>query len=464
MENSQDGFDEGMKLIREVLKEMKELYLNDEKPWVIGFSGGKDSTCVVQLVFRLLEELPSEKRHKKIHIVSNDTLVENPILEKRISKSLKKMREVARKKDLPIVAKKLKPKLEDTFWVNIIGRGYPCPNRWFRWCTDRLKIKPTTSYIEKKVEEQGEVIVVLGARKEESASRAQTMDDYSIPEYNLRGHSDINRAFIYTPIEDWSSEEVWDYLNKSESTWGGDNQELMKLYKKAEAVARPMQIDKSTPPTSGGRFGCWTCTVVGEDKSSKNLIESGEEWLEPLLEFRNWLKEIRNDSSKRQSMRKNDQKRKIKAKKMGREFNPTERGGHQVQGPFTFETRYEILSRLMELQEEMTDRGIDIQLISPQELKAIETIWIYEGADITSITEILDLKDSEDKNWESGSIHEKESKVLEEVSKKYDLSPELIERLLIVENDLSNLSRRTGIYKRLDKIIESQALKEFEEE
>ena len=50
--------------IRSVIEIIKELYLEDMIPWICGYSGGKDSTAVVQLVWYALQELPREKLKK----------------------------------------------------------------------------------------------------------------------------------------------------------------------------------------------------------------------------------------------------------------------------------------------------------------------------------------------------------------------------------------------------------------
>ena len=41
------------------------LYQEDNLPWIVGYSGGKDSTAVLQLVWRAIETLPIESRTKK---------------------------------------------------------------------------------------------------------------------------------------------------------------------------------------------------------------------------------------------------------------------------------------------------------------------------------------------------------------------------------------------------------------
>lgn len=431
-------------------KQMKELYLSDNRPWIIGLSGGKDSTCVTQLVYNMLKNLEPSKRHKTIYIVSNDTLVESPIIEKRIKSTIKKIRESSKKDDLPIKANILTPALNDTFWVNLIGRGYPSPNQWFRWCTDRLKIKPTTKFIKEKVERNGEVVILLGARKSESASRAKTMQEYEIPEYNLRRHSDISGAFIYTPIEDWKQNEVWGYLIQAKSPWGDNNRKLIDLYKKADKEC-PFQTDKSTEPCGSSRFGCWTCTVVDQDRSVEGLIEEGEEWMKPLLEFRNWLQVIRNDESKREKTQKRTRKRRVFSKDLDLEFRAPKHRGHKILGPFTFETRHEILRKLLDLQENVLERKME--LITAEELKAIETILIYEGDDITSLANITG-------EGHSSKSHKSNIKKIKEISKKYDVPERLIEKLMVVENDLSSLSRRVGLYNRLEEVIEENIVTE----
>lgn len=440
-----------MSSYKTVIKEIEELYLNDSRPWIIGLSGGKDSTCVTQMVYYMLKDLDPSNRHKTVYIVSNDTLVESPIIEKRIKSTISKIRKQAEEDNLPIETNILTPALNDTFWVNLIGRGYPSPNQWFRWCTDRLKIKPTTKFIREKVEKSGEVIVLLGARKSESASRARTMKEYEIPEYNLRKHSQISGAFTYMPIEDWDKNDVWAYLIQSPSPWGDNNKELVQLYSKADEEC-PFQTDDEAEPCGSSRFGCWTCTVVDQDRSVEGLVEEGEEWMKPLLEFRNWLKEIRNDETKREDTQKRSKKKKVFSEEVDLDFKAPEHRGHKILGPFTFETRHEILRRLIDLQENKLDKKME--LITPEELKAIETALIYEGDNISSLADIL--------NESVNSVPDKRKDMLEikGISEKHNVPPRLIEKLMVVEKDLSSLSRRVGLYNRLEEVIEEHIVYE----
>ena len=75
--------------LAEIRADMKEEYLQEHQmPWIVGFSGGKDSTILLQLVFEMLLELPPSKRLRHVHVLSNDTLVESPILQNFIDETL----------------------------------------------------------------------------------------------------------------------------------------------------------------------------------------------------------------------------------------------------------------------------------------------------------------------------------------------------------------------------------------
>lgn len=112
---------------KDIKEEMKRVYLHDQRPWMIGYSGGKDSTLLCQLVFEMLQELPEEDRKKKVYIVTSDTLVENPIVKNYMHKMNKAINEASQQKKLNIEAHMLYPETKNTFWSLIIGLGYPTP-------------------------------------------------------------------------------------------------------------------------------------------------------------------------------------------------------------------------------------------------------------------------------------------------------------------------------------------------
>jgi len=411
-----------------IKEEIKEQYLEDNIPWVIGFSGGKDSTAILQLIFYALSELPSSKLNKEIHVLSNDTLVENPNVVKFLDKQLEKIEQFGKQNlfshnpNLFNVFKST-PKLEDTFWLNLIGKGYPSPNRWFRWCTERMKINPTNEYILNTVNKHGKAIIVLGTRKAESSNRSASMAQYEIQGIRLRKHS-LPNAYVYAPISNLSNQDVWVYLINTKNPWGGDNQELLNLYRSASDIMDcPLVIDNTTPSCGNSRFGCWVCTVVDRDRSMSNMIINGEEWMQPLIKFRDWLYEIRDDESKRSKRRRN---------------------GQPGLGPFTMETRKEILEKLLKIENE-----VGIELISLQELVAIQYQWNYDGNFRFSVAEIYSQIKGDNKMISENQISKRrneEFEILEEVCNEFGINPIHIKELMELEREHLSFLRRHNIF------------------
>lgn len=299
--------------INDVIEEMKVVYKNDNRPWIIGYSGGKDSTVVVQLAFTMLESLDPEERTKPIYIVSSDTLIENPIVLGYLKDASNLINIGAKTKKLPLYAEMVHPDYDNSYWTNIIGKGLPTPTSIrFRWCTERLKIKPSNTFIENKVKENGEVIVLLGVRKAESIARKTRIENRQIDGYLLTPHGSLQNTYVYNPIVDFTTDDVWKTLlsNNGRNPWGGDNNELFALYAGSDAGECPFTITKNekgevdSPSCGNSRFGCWICTVVNEDKSLTGFIKNGEDWLQPLLDFREWLLSIRDKHEYRQQYRR----------------------------------------------------------------------------------------------------------------------------------------------------------------
>jgi len=258
--------------------EIRELYLSDETPWVIGYSGGKDSTAILQLCWSAVAELPEDQRTKPIYVISTDTLVENPIVALWVNRSLEQMHVAASEQNVPIRPNRLTPKVSDSFWVNLIGRGYPAPRLKFRWCTERLKIHPSNDFIRRVVQDSGEAILVLGTRKAESSKRAATMARHgkNAVRERLTPNSSMQNCLVYTPIEDWTNDDVWMYLMQRKNTWGYNNKDLLAMYRGATADGEcPLVVDTNSPSCGNSRFGCWVCTLVEGDIWMFAMIRNG---------------------------------------------------------------------------------------------------------------------------------------------------------------------------------------------
>ncbi len=427
--------------VSKIHQQIQDIYRRDDRPWIVGYSGGKDSTAALQLVYYALRDLPPSERRKPVYVLCSDTLVETPPIVNYIKTSLAQIQQAAQAEELPITATLVEPELEDSFWVSIIGKGYPSPNRWFRWCTDRLKIRPANKFIMEKVSRFGEVIVVLGVRRAESATRAQSLQLYRLEGTPLRRHASLTNAYVYAPIEDWSTDAVWVYLLQVPSPWGGNNRSLVTLYRNSQMGECPLVIDTTTPSCGNSRFGCWTCTVVTKDHSMEGFIESGQEWLQPMLDLRNWLAEIRNDPESRSYKR---------------------RTGEEGLGPFTLETRHEILRRLLEVQN-----AVDHELIRPKEVERIHAVWTQEGdwqGGVTAIVQDAALSHLGPAHPESerGYFGPADEAGLRKLCETEGVPSDLVKRLLQAEREAAGLARRRGIYERLDAILDEVWMTEEE--
>ena len=298
--------------LEELIEEIKYVYKSDDRPWVIGYSGGKDSTTVVELVYKMLLGLDPEDRHKNVYIVSSDTLIENPLIKIYLSKMNDLLGQAADRDGLPIKSAMVTPPPNNSFWANVIGRGFPTPrmNGTFRWCTDRLKINPSGEYIQRVIDEEGkEVVVLLGVRKAESIARKRRIEGRELANRLLNRHETIQDAYVYNPIVELTTDDVWDVLLRCDggrTPWGSDNSELVSLYADADSGECPfagIHAGGQTQSCGNSRFGCWVCTVVKEDKSLNGFIKSGHRELIPLAEFRSWLMSIRDNEEYREKKR-----------------------------------------------------------------------------------------------------------------------------------------------------------------
>lgn len=440
--------------LNDLYDEVRTVYLGDNRPWILGFSGGKDSTCMVQLVWNAISGLPKEKQQKKIFIISSDTLVESPKIVEQITNTLDIMEKTAKENELPISTNLVRPILQDTFWVTLLGKGYPAPSTNFRWCTDRLKIDNADRFINDKVSQYGEAIVVLGTRKDESGSRQQLMNLYEIKGSLLSRHSRFAQTYVYTPIRDFITEDVWNYLLQNKNPWGNNNRDLLALYQNAKAGECPLVVDTSTPSCGNSRFGCWVCTVVDKDKSMENMIDNGEEWMEPLLELREELKATQNPEKKLEV-------REIKRRSGQSQFY-TDGTEKITPGPYKMEFRKEFLRHLLLAQKKVRKTGPDPQmtLISIDELHEIQRLWRMENGDWqNSVYQIYEQEIGEkltQMQEDLGQFGKVEQEILKEVCDTHGVPQLVVSKLLHAEFESQGMTRHSKIYGKINKILSEE--------
>jgi len=436
------------KSFAEIFEEIRTVYLNDNRPWIIGFSGGKDSTCMVQLVWNALSSLPAEKLTKKIYVISSNTLVEAPQIAERITDSLDRMEKNAAKIGLPIGTNLLRPKTEDTFWVRLLGLGYPAPTIMFRWCTDMLKISNADRFIQETVSKHGEAIVLLGTRKSESVVRKESMNTYKIDGSVLSRHSQFDQTFVYTPIEDFSSEDVWNYLLENQNPWGEENRDLLAMYQDANASECPLVIDTTTPSCGGGRFGCWTCTVVDKQSYLTNMIENDEknEWMEVLAELRQKLKDTQDSSVWEKYRERKRRSGRIDLKNHGEGHTP---------GPYKMDFRIQYLRDLLkgQMKIQKLKNDPDMELILEEEIHEIQRIWRMEQGDwknsAYAVYAEITGKNLNNVQNELGNFSNTEQELLEETCANHNIPFKLVSNLLNLELKSQGANRHSKVFDKI---------------
>jgi DNA sulfur modification protein DndC len=443
------GLKESARLLAE---EIRAIYLADAAPWVVGYSGGKDSTATLQLVWLALKDLAPEQLTKPVHVISTDTLVENPIVATWVTKSLETMQQAADDQRLPIKAHRLTPEVHDTFWVNLIGRGYPAPRHKFRWCTERMKIKPSNAFITRTVREGGEAILVLGTRKAESAKRSHGMTELEKKRIRdkLSPNDSLPGSLVYSPVENWSNDDVWMYLMQVKNPWGYDNRDLLTMYQGASQDGEcPLVVDTSTPSCGDSRFGCWVCTLVEKDKSMHAMIQNDEEksWMLPLLELRNAL-DVKDDRPLR------DFRRMSGAVQLFHD--------RPIPGPYKQSSREDWLRQLLKAQRWIREngpkyvRGLD--LVTLAELEEIRRIWVVEKHELEDIlprvyAETLGVPYPGRPLDDQGAFGDQELLELREVCEGDELHYQMTRDLLDIGQRFRTMARRSGLYKELESAI-----------
>lgn len=421
-------------------QELLNNFLSDNRPWIVAFSGGKDSTVVLQLVYEMVLSLPKEKR-KKIFVVMSDTKVESPVIEDYLKDTMKMLNESSKELDLEFEAIIVEPKDEEEFWFNLIGKGYPSPTRTFRWCTDKLKIRPTQDTMNEITSKYGSCVLLIGTRKKESINRQKTMEARELNSRGLHPHDYIPNTLVYSAISEWTNDDIWYYLTlHNPPPWKKNHDELLKLYTKAHGGECEFITNTEQPSCGSSRFGCWVCTVVADDKSMKGFIDTGDDWLKPLYDFRFFLKEIREDETKRSAIRRN---------------------GAFGAGPFTTEARKEILNKLLE-----TEQKIGRILITDRQLYLIQKQWSKDFDILNSVEEISNkrgrmLKIQKDEYAKDNIFLHLD--LLNSASKKFDTKEEFIANLLnealdIYSSSLDESQTTSEIKELIEKIIDNECI------
>lgn len=423
---------------------LKEQYLSDNRPWVVTFSGGKDSTTVLHLTVEILFQLKKERKDTKtVYIVSSDTGVEMPVIDAYFHNKIDQLSLFIAKNALNMRVKVVKPDVEESFWTLLLGKGYPSPNQNFRWCTDRLKINPATRFLSSLSGENKSILMLLGVRSDESQTRAESIEKRDRNHRGLVKHDTVPNTFVLSPIKDWTNHEVWTFLKTHEAPWG-KHTDMLSLYHKGSGEGDcNIALNPQAPSCGKTRFGCWVCTVVSKDKSMENMLQSDEDkWMKPLHDFRNKLENYRYDHEKRQDRRRNGQK---------------------GVGPFKMRVRQELLRALVEIEKKLLPNLNGKYLISDEEIIQIQKEWLHDGDFFETAISIANEFDRNISHSSKKAFSKEERAFFTSLSVEKGIKIELMDQLLQTEHKYRHQLKRSGILMDIEAVAEAYALGKLNE-
>lgn len=375
---------------RQILDQIKELYLKYDRVISVAVSGGKDSSATAALFLEAFLEIPKELRIKEVYFLYSDTLMEILPMQVHTYTMLDNIKAFAKEHSLPIKVLHAKPKLHDTMWSLQIAKGFRPPSTDNRYCTSRLKTDVQENILYDAFGTQDiETIAIVGSRKDESTGRAKRLTENTL-DGHLKGHSVYSKSLVFAPVEDYSTDDIWNTLRTSKigkTVFGAE--ELYSLYASTAGEGEECQTVLGNSNKNGknpgcsssqGRFGCWNCALVQKKDKALTGMQSEFPYIKYLLRYRNWSVSTRDGNWDRYRDTYNHKHfLRLQYNLNNHRFGQTTPGGMSVK------TRAISLLRLL-YTEMKVNQSVNFELISDDELEFIQHRWILEGDfDLTAV-------------------------------------------------------------------------------
>ncbi len=307
----------------------------------MAYSGGKDSSATVAFVAWAIQSgrVPAPA---SLSVLYADTRMELPPLQQTAMRLLAKLR------DDGFDARVVLPKLDDRFYVYMLGYGVPPPSNTFRWCTAQLKVEPMLAALTDLRERSGQKLLMLtGVRLGESAARDQRIavscsrDSGECGQGWFQSSTPEAVADTLAPLLHWRLCHVYDWLY-FDDRHGYDVTDIAAVYGEGEV-----------------RTGCVGCNLASRDTALERLLRHPD-WahLSPLLELRPLYAEL-----------KQPRWRKRKATPERTQSGSYSKNGQRM-GPLTMAGRACGLERILGIQ---LRAGVD--LINAEEAARIFEMW-----------------------------------------------------------------------------------------
>jgi len=309
--------------------------------WAVAYSGGKDSSATVTFVAWAIRRglVPAPD---SLTVLYADTRLELPPLYATAMDLMAKLSTQG------FETRVVLPEIDDRFLVYILGYGVPPSSNTFRWCTERIKVKPMMVALEGLRQQYGKLLMLTGVRMGESAAR-----DQRIAVSCSRNSGECGQGWFQlstpdsvadtlAPLLHWRVCHVYDWLYFDPRGHGYDMPGVADVYGEDDV-----------------RTGCMGCPLASRDVALERLLKRPI-WgsLAPLLELKPLWRELKKPHHRK---RKIDPER----RKDGKWATNVQR-----MGPLTMEARAYGLGRVMDIQARA---GVD--LINADEEARIREMW-----------------------------------------------------------------------------------------
>jgi len=305
-------------------------YATPYQHWAIAYSGGKDSSALVTAVIHLIETGVVQKP-KTLTVLYSDTRQEIPPLHIGALQTLDFIRERG------YTAQIVQPKLDDRYFVYMLGRGVPPPNNnTLRWCTPQLKVEPMINALSELRNERGEKFLMLtGVRVGESAVRDKRIalscgkNGAECGQGWFQETTPRAVADTLSPILHWRVCHVWDWLKFEARSISPTVSFVADVYGGEDAE----EIN--------ARTGCIGCPLATKD-AALDIVLSKSDWA-----YMSPLKRLRPLYVKLRSFQLRKQKHGERNKDGELSSNPNRKG------PLTLQAREWALGEVLKIQEEI---------------------------------------------------------------------------------------------------------------
>jgi DNA sulfur modification protein DndC len=185
----------------------------------------------------------------------------------------------------------------------------------------------------------------------------------------------------------------------------------------------------------------------------ESLVDNGEEWLIPLLEFRDWLTTTIDPARKREFRDIKGRDGRVKFKRDGKGL---------AARTYKLDASKQMLEKVLHAQEKIRQNGPDPQatLIAEEELHEIRRLWRTERRDWgDSVPEIYRRVTGRELDWpidDNGHFDSRQKALLEDLCRQNQVPFDLVAKMLEAELRAKGMARRSSIQRSIENVLSEE--------